>query len=62
MQSDGFIQKGQELKVCKLKRFILDLNKHLDLGTLDLIKLQRFVVMIRIHMNLVSIRKLKTTR
>ena len=38
IQPKGIIAKGQEHRVCKLQRSIMDSNKPLDLGTLDLTK------------------------
>ena len=38
LQPEGFIEKNQEHMVCKLKRSIMDLSKHLGHGTSDLIK------------------------
>ena len=51
LQSEGFIAKNQEHRVCKLKRSIYGLSKHLGHRTSDLIKQSSHLVLNKILMN-----------
>ena len=59
MQLEGFIAKNQEHMVCKLKRSIYELNKHLGHGTSDLIKQSSHLVLNKILMNHVCTKDIK---
>ena len=51
LQPEGFIAKNQEHRVCKLKRSIYGLSKHLGHRTSDLIKQSSHLVLNKILMN-----------
>ncbi|KAK0584614.1 hypothetical protein LWI29_016110 [Acer saccharum] len=62
VQPEGFIDKGQEQKVCQLQKPFMDLSKLLDLGILDLMKRLNHMDLIKMLMSLVSTKSLSSVK
>ena len=56
VQPEGFIAKGQEKKVCKLQKSIMDLSRHQGRGIWNLTNRSSHLDLCKVQMNLVCTR------